>query len=725
MFKSKKLSLLMALVFAFTVIFPVAAFAADEAKFGYSYTYVTADEEQYAGSVTVKPDTDASTCEAVYIEVTLPSGVEFTDDPTSDDVKAASEKKFVQVSGFETFGFDYADDDVIKVWVDGEEWVKNINSTTAEVKFDFSVFKIDIEDDFTGNLDVDVEVNATEKGKDAIAWTISDSLTIAKVTEDDVTVSVGTVKKISKGSDNKAAKITIEESRSKVFAQGERIYLEVEGDDVEFSVTKDGAPYIDVSYNGVSVGSVTFDQDDDEKDVLSRAYVDITKQSGAFPGEIKFTPYLDVSPDATGEVEISVWSEVENDSGNWVDGELDEETVTVATVGDVTAEISKVEDNDTVAYAGQVTELDVEFRIETTDGSDFKDNAGDIITFELSNGEFVDFDRDKVVEKGTKGNVKLYSDDEAFYYTIGSNDKDELTFSNLTVKLDNDAEPGDLVLTVGGDYGDLGEIVIGQIAKPFTVTADKPAILAEALGQEAGDLIITETDNDAFNKGDLIYVELPSGVELSAKPKIDVEEGNADAEIFKYDDDYFVIEITKESGGKASVLRVYNIKYDTGKLALTGDVELKFRGDDDLKKDSEGNLLYDNYQDDSVFFKVANATVVDENVVTATFTVGDEGVAVKNGRTLVQVNTLCDVLGLQKSWDEVNKIAYFVKGGTVVAFPIDKNEISINGNVIPVDQGGTIINGFTYATLRGLEMAFGGTLDWDNDTKTATFNFQK
>jgi len=108
---------------------------------------------------------------------------------------------------------------------------------------------------------------------------------------------------------------------------------------------------------------------------------------------------------------------------------------------------------------------------------------------------------------------------------------------------------------------------------------------------------------------------------------------------------------------------------------------------------------------------------------TVSFKIGDEGVTAMNGRTLVQVNLLCDTLGLQKSWDAASKTAYFVKDGTVVAFPIGKNQIIINGNTIPVDQGGVAYNNFTYATLRGIQMAFGGELTWDQATQTATFKF--
>jgi len=686
LFKSKKLSLLMALVFAFTVIFPVAAIAAD-AEFGQSYAYISTDDKD-AGFVTVEQDDD-SVADSVYVEVTLPEGVEFEDKPDSSTNLNNELENATFVSAKSNW-----------IRVEATDWPNK----EVTIKF-IEDLGLSIDKNFTGNINVDVEaigVNAPNN----IVWTETDTLTIAKVAESDVTVTVGDVKKVSVGGGKEVADITVEESKAGDLGNDENVYLEIETDGVSFNDIKTVVNGVSLQSTFLSLNEMNKNHDDysgydtwlDSNKVAvhedrDKAWVKVSKNIGAFPGDIEFNISLDIDPDVTGEIEISVIS----------DGEADvDETVTVATIGDVTAEVSDIEDNDTIVYLGQSEKLDVEFTLETTDGSEFED--GDMITFELNKGEFVSTPTcDGVVTP------KLYKDDEAFYYTIGSNESDELTFEDLEILLDNSDEVGDITLTIGGDYGDLGEITIAQAAAPFTMTADVKNIMTEALNQEAGEITVTEADGGALKKGTVLIFELPSGVELNSKPKVDEEEGNIEVSVGEWGDDWFEVEIDGESSSKAGVFRIYNLKYDTGRLALAGDVELKVYTD----------------TDDDILARVVNATVVDDSVVTATFTVGDEGVAVKNGRTLVQVNTLCDVLGLQKSWDEVNKIAYFVKGGTVVAFPIDKNEISINGNVLPVDQGGTIIDGFTYATLRGLEMAFGGTLDWDNDTKTAAFNFQK
>lgn len=699
--RNKKFSLVMALVFAFTVIFPAgAAFAADEAKFSSSYNYISADDEQNAGTVTVKPDSDAdgSVQDTVYVTLTLPEGVEFTSRPKS----TADLDGGLLDTSYSTgdYGFVSSGSTFVKVWVAGATWddgsADYVTFDFAEID-DYSKNKLDIDKDFTGNLQVTVEVQGV-KGT-AIVWTLDDDLTIAKVAEGDITIKAGSTKKVSAGGDKKVAKITVEESKSGVIDVGESVTLTIETDDVEFSRSSTNS-ITAVGEDGITVGAVSVEKDGDDNYTIAK--VTVTGKSATFPGTITFDPIgLDIAPSVNEDIEITV--EVSDPD--------EDETLTVATVGDVTMEVQDLEDNDGVVYAGQDEELDVEFTLATTDGSDFTE--GDIITLTLNQGEFAE------VPDVDGGTVKRYDDDEAFYITC-SGGGDEIDVSELHVKLKNDAEPGDITLTIEGDYGDLEEFVIATSAKPYTVTADKPNIPTEALGAAAGDLTITETAGGALKKGEEIYIELPSGVELSGKPKIDVTEGGGDAKIDQYDDDFFVIEITEESSSsKPTTFLVSNIKYDTGKLAMAGEVELKFFGDDV----EEGTDKDNDYDDDSMMTTVVNATVKDGSAVTATFKVGDEGVTIKNGRTLVQVNMLCDVLGLQKSWDEASKTAYFVKDGKVVAFPMGENAIYINGVKLPQDQGGVIINNFTYATLRGIQAAFGGELTWDDTTKTATFDF--
>ncbi|MBF7081564.1 copper amine oxidase N-terminal domain-containing protein [Desulfallas sp. Bu1-1] len=741
--KRKSISLAITLIFLFTVIMPVAGFAADNdnTKYSSTYNYVTADTEQAIGTAAVAAKSGMSVAGATYIQVklTLPSGVEFTDKPTKDNVNNSSDptKNFVNVTGLTGYIPDgsgttyYVKSDSSSITLKG--LIDTSTTATFETKFTFSykdasgntvkVMPVDIDSDFTGNLDATIEVWALSNN--SVVWSESDTVTLAKVAgSGDVLVSAKTAKNVTKGSNKTGADIKVYETQPGKLASDEAVRFDIMTSGVKFSETN-GSPDSNVQAVSFSGGTLYFTDDDYETLVFKP-----TAKSNIFPGDIVLTPILDVDPDATGDIKIrvsSVKGTVES-SGyfkiNTSTSTISRTTVVVATVGDAKAKIDKLEDNDTVAYSGQKTELDVSIKIKTEDGSSFKD--GDMMTFKLNKGKFT---KDPTVT-GNGTSVKRYDSNKAFYVAFsGTSIADKFTLEDLEIKLPNDVEPGDITLTIGGDYGDLDDVTIGVVAKPITLSAEKTPILAEALNQKAGDIIIKEAGDGALKKDDVLVLELPSGVELNGKPKLDVVEGNFDGDITVIDDSIIALEVTRESSD-ASEIKIYNINYDTGRLALTGDVVLKaYYIDRDLVDGADSNTtvatLIEDYDDTGVIATVANATVVNENEVTATFKVGDEGVAVVNGRTLVQVNKLCEVLGMQKSWDEATKTAYFVLNGKVVAFPMGENAIYINGTKIAVDQGGKIINNYTYATLRGIQMAFGGELTWDDATKTATFKFVK
>lgn len=707
----KKISLLIALVFAFTVIMPLSAFAAsdDYTDFSSTYRFVTSDDDVRAGVASAVYNGDAlpTGTDEIVVRIDLPTGVEFSTTPTEEvnptgvNYTAAGEPTFNAGSRY------------IEITYTANQWV-DLNG----VQFDFNhdpdatppINKyglLDIDSDFAGDLKVHMTVTGIASNGD-VTFTDWDDLTIAKVAGADINVTADSPKTQQIGSNKEMAKITIKESQAGAFKDGQYVQFDIMTNGVEFTgisgfnfsrVDKaDERPEAQADADGIRTNPYFTNDDND------RIRVYVTPSTG-LPGQIEFTPRVDISPNVTGDIKIRVSS---NNS------DLSSTTLTVGTVGDTTGVIEKLKDNDTVVYAGSNgTELDVSFEINTADESNWRDqNKGKVISMTLNNGKFVDEDGERPLFNNRVGT--LYNSDKSVYYTIRADEGKSIKVDNIYVKCDNDVEVGDIELTFGGNAGVEGTIVIGEFAQPFTVTSNPVNIMSESLNQAAADIIITEVDGEALEQGQYIVLEVPSGIELRGTVKVDVEEGNIDVDVTN-DKDYIYLEIEGDSSD-ASTIRISNIKYDTGRLALYGPVEL------------DVSVAYkdgDKYEYEGVMTTVANAIVADTNTVTATFTLGDEGVSVVNGRTLVQVNLLCDVLGLQKSWDSDSKTAYFVKDGKVVAFPMGENAIYINGVKVAVDQGGMIINDFTYATLRGLEMAFGGELDWDNDTKTATFVFNK
>ncbi|MGE5398022.1 MAG: copper amine oxidase N-terminal domain-containing protein [Chitinophagales bacterium] len=93
---------------------------------------------------------------------------------------------------------------------------------------------------------------------------------------------------------------------------------------------------------------------------------------------------------------------------------------------------------------------------------------------------------------------------------------------------------------------------------------------------------------------------------------------------------------------------------------------------------------------------------------------------IENGRILVPLRTVFEKMGAQVSWDSATATVKAVKGSTVVVLQIGSLTPTINGNVKPIDVAGKTVHGRTLAPLRFVCEAFGGTVNWNADTQTAT-----
>ncbi|MDK2820262.1 MAG: hypothetical protein PWP31_227 [Clostridia bacterium] len=684
---NRRLSLLLVFLFVMTVILPAGTAFGTTSKvdiYGSLYKCVSAGDgvEGSTVSVVYKNDFtdvsgfDGSGLDKLVIQVSLPDGVEFANTPSADDVgNLDSDKLIMYSSNLSEPNLITADSNYCEIETNAGEWTDN-----SKFEFDFSKNGgLDIADDFSGDVDVTIEVICfTDSGK--IVWTEDEDVTIARVSGITTSITAGDPEKITWGAGRELAKITLQEGQAGEFTDNEKIYFKILTDDVTFS---NGIDISQVDTTRISVKQDVYFGNNDQI-----VYLEIKDPSSGFPGKIEFTPKVDICPIVSGDIKIKVYSSKE-------DTKVEETELVIGKVVDEAGTIEEIKDNDTVVYAGSDKKLDASFKYWPD---------GDIITLTLNKGKF---DKNDLPEfDGNQSNVQIYNNDRSVYYEISSGYGGPVKIKNIHVTCDNDVETGDIILTVGGQDRDGQEIVIGKFAKPFTVTAEKPEIQGGAFEQAAGKLIISEADAETINEA--VYMELPSGIEFNGTPSVKVTQGDIDVSVNVKDKNILVLNVNEKSSS-ASTIEISNIKYDVESLVLPGDVKL------DIYTES----------DDSLLFEVANATVVDDSIVKASFALGDEGVYVINGRTLVQVNLLCDVLGLQKMWDATNKMACFMKNGRIVAFPIGEDKIIINGCEISVDQGARIINDYTCATLRGLKMAFGGDLDWDNDNKIASFTFGK
>ena len=93
---------------------------------------------------------------------------------------------------------------------------------------------------------------------------------------------------------------------------------------------------------------------------------------------------------------------------------------------------------------------------------------------------------------------------------------------------------------------------------------------------------------------------------------------------------------------------------------------------------------------------------------------------IMNGRTMVPLRAIFEAMGATINWDGNTQTVTATKSDTVVVLKIGSTSPTINGKIVTIDQPGVIVNGRTLAPLRFVAEAFGGKVEWNGGTQTAT-----
>ncbi|MEG3072254.1 MAG: hypothetical protein RQM92_16645 [Candidatus Syntrophopropionicum ammoniitolerans] len=150
---------------------------------------------------------------------------------------------------------------------------------------------------------------------------------------------------------------------------------------------------------------------------------------------------------------------------------------------------------------------------------------------------------------------------------------------------------GDIEMTIEGKRAGMAEdidLVVGNAVALVTAEADaNKDVKIGVQSQEIGDITISELVKEAISDkpngkidGDVVLT-LPEGVSFSAKPKVEVTEGNLDIKSdnvgLSKDDSVLTIPIKSDSS-KASTITVSNVKLTVDRTVPTGDLILKVGG---------------------------------------------------------------------------------------------------------------------------------------------------
>ncbi|MFB5266746.1 copper amine oxidase N-terminal domain-containing protein [Paenibacillus enshidis] len=325
-------------------------------------------------------------------------------------------------------------------------------------------------------------------------------------------------------------------------------------------------------------------------------------------------------------------------------------------------------------------------------------------------------------------------------YTVerNSSDDDEATleFEDVELALASNFT-GDVKVTVGGNAGVEGEVVVAKAVAPITAAAsNKPNVIIGATGQTASSFTLTEGQAEALEDDGTVSLELPKGVYFTSTPKVEVTSGDAKiSNVRRASDDNRVLFTIDADSTAASTITVSGVTIDLDRTVPEGDITLDVRGS--AVSETE---VYTKWEDNDAAAKVAIATVStpapnDQNLKTVftinstSYTVNGESrtadVApyVENSRTFLPVRYVADALGVGPKdilFDKATSTVTLIKGDRVAQIKLNTNKLTINGTVITMDVKAVTKNNRTMLPMTFVAQALGATVNYDATAKTVT-----
>jgi hypothetical protein len=782
--RNKKISLLMTIVFLFTIMVPLVGPAGAASSYNALGTVPTVDDDGAYALATVRAEFAAGEIEkGDILHLYLPSDFQFLNGPNKDDVMTDADWEWVGGASTVTQGvYNYIDiptmfgntdnglqpgDLKITQEDDNEIAIEVVGDVESGVDsmFLLKLGKIWVDKGFEGDITLTAEA--------PYGGFPSGSVVVGKVGGGDVTL---TVTDDQTSDSDFTVKIRIKESRPGALADDTDESLKfLLPDGFVWSKTNEG---ITVG-NGIKkiwgddamLSALKFHVDEDEltvelpkdKDSDSATYFELTL-TFKVDDETR-AEYGDVVAKVSGDTDVAT------------------DEIIVGTYGDYNATIS-ADDPDTVVYAGLASESISDITIKENMKGSLVDGRTLLLTLP-DNAQWVEVDGKSVkdINEGyvidSDAGVKLLfsgfqgTDNRTLKLKVDSkdpSDKAELVLEDLKVALQA-AKTGDLVVSVSGSSGISGDVTVAKVESAVTITSDaKPTVQIGKTGQPGGDLVITETVAGAIsdtleylkydNTTDMLYsfkdttketalvLDLPEGVSFASVPKVEVTDGDLDIDesgIYRKDsgqtkDNQLVIPIKSDSN-EVSTIKVTGITYTVDRTVPEGDIKVAVIGSAVVQTapsaTSEDVSPWPNSKSAAV---TANATVgtpaPGDTKKTAAFVLGSTNYTVngveqtmdvapyaKNGRTYLPVRYVAYALGVAEDnimYDSVTKTVTMLKGDKVVQLAIGSKNLVINGATVAMDVAPEAVDGRTMLPFRWIAWAFGANVNYDAATQTVT-----
>lgn len=647
-------------------------------------------------------------------ELTLPSGVKWTNDMTSTSGTKANTKKISS--------------SVVQVTMKG--------MTAGE---DAIVIPLSFEiDGATGTVAVTVEAldSAVTEG----------SYNFARVAEGDMTATVDSIKKISRNSSNQAGTIQLRESAVGTVYGPTKVVVKLPSN---FSWI--GAS-TNINFSGGFSGATAYDVDFDGREMSFKFDAPGSDQRGT----IYIEPYINPSRSAAlGEVEVGI----KIDDNGFADEVFDGDLVIAEYVDwGIDVEVDEVKE----LIAGKFEQKTDTIVIEENVANTLLYNRD--LTVELP--EWVKITEYKLVSETGFDTLdpEVTGDDNYVDIPIDSSSTTKagkLKFK-LTLSIDG-AKSGDIEAKIFGAGVEETSLVIAKAVAPAIPSIDKVnEVKIGVQSQPLADLTIVEGKKNAISNEYLegpadfynysddngrITLTLTEGAVFSNTPTVTVTDGNLEisqANVRVVGDTQVDIPI-KSEGTKLSTIKVSNINITLNRAIPEGDLKLKVGGTAVIENSRAAGA--DSATIEEGEFTTSSISVVAAKVVTpadpnahavSTFVIGntvyqingvdqaamDQAPYLKNDRTYLPLRFVAYGLGIGDNgiiWDEVNRTVTLMKNDKVVQVKIGSTTMLVNGAAITMDTAPEITAaGRTCLPIRFVAEAFGAVVGWDAATQTVT-----
>jgi len=705
-----------------TLFSGIAAASTVRTDFASGFRNVTTGDDRAAGSITASErEVGSWVAGRIFMELTLPEGVTFNDTPDVADYLA-----YFAETNLTDPRFEAGTSSMLRV-----SFLPSVLDDTVVFDFSGPTAELNIGSAVTGDIRATLVVHGVTG--DVVNWTESDTRIIARVAPAAVTVTAATPTIVQMGNARTAARITVSEGSAASLHVDDIIQLEILTAGVRFnaapSLSESG---VDVTLTTVAPAGAT---------ILD---YDVVGVSAIFPGRIEFTPSLNIDPTVTGDIRIRVRS---TRSGTAVPVT----TLTVASIGAVVAvEVTGAANTGGTVYAGtELTRVEVaagsaSFNIRATGG--FPLPQPRIVVLALSSGEFADDMPFQVQSRVGTGawvdrivpptTITRFDDNKkAWFETADWGGATEIRIRHFDVAVNADAAAADIRVAVSGTIGATGEVTIGTIARPASISAISLPLAYPGPNQLTGAITITEPARGILRQGEFRVV-LPAGVVLNetTAPRVRVTTGDirlANVGVVDVAGGGRALEFdVSDLSIEASTITIDRLSVDVQRAAMEGDLTARIMV-------GERTDVETNWKGATTTTYATLASVVIGNIgqpVPTVFTIDsttymvggvsrtlDVAPRIVDDRTFLPLRAVASAVGVRAEDILFNAgVITIVRGDRVAQFTLGSRVMVLNGAAITMDVAPLLVNNRTLLPIRWVGTALDVSVVWNAPARSVT-----